>query len=133
MVPFDECCISIAETAVARLTALWCRSPHACLALCQRMVQAEEPEWDRHQRRESDGWRHWQDAHGYLARRKIPGGREARCDFEPRLPRSEWHKRRNRVDEVSPPGSRLIWCRQKPVRRGPPAGIPAVHRRVSSG
>src|SRR5256885_1810195 len=87
MVPFDECFVTIAETAVAPLAALWWRSSRAGLVLCQRVVQREAPERDGHQCRESDRWGYRQDAYGYLARGEVPGGREARCDFE----RSEEH------------------------------------------
>src|SRR6266513_4901396 len=133
LVPFDECFVTIAETAVAPLASLWWRSSRAGLVLCQRMVQREELERDSHQCRESDRWWYRQDAYGYLARGEVPGGREARCDFESRLPRHEWDKRRNRVDEVPFAGPRLIWSWQKPLRRGAPARIAAVHRRFSFG
>src|SRR5438094_10601488 len=100
MVPFDECFVTIAATAVALLAALWWRSSRSGLVLCQRMVQREDPERDGHQWRESDRWWYRQDAYGCLARGGVPGGRESRCDCEPRLARHGRGKRRRWHDDV---------------------------------
>src|SRR5256884_2965083 len=105
-------------SSLAAFFAIWRRCRRACPDVPEGLAQAEAAEGRGHQYWQLERRRHWQDAHGDLARRKISCARKARGHSQPRLSRVRGQQRRSPTDEISFAESRCLRRREEPLCRG---------------